>query len=458
MKISFINGPFQDYSAMDLGITQLATYINTLPDHRASIIDLVFHRPDWQRYLTGQLFIEKPDIIGLSCNKLYMPYTRMLVDDCHRRGYKVVLGGHEASMRPWELIQETGAEYACTGDGETSLVSLLNGDSPLNRWPPPPVRAGRFLSEAELNQLPTPDWSLWKDLDKYLYFLGAIYAIGSRGCNHKCSFCDAWPIQEAVGGRYFRQIDPEVYARQLWAMTMRYQPRMLQLFDPVFTVDKNWLKDFAKTFKGGTPFSVFARIDQLDPERIAMLGEANCQFVRVGIEAGDERIRNEVYRKNVSNAQIRECFKWLKRYGIRATAYYILGGPTETTQTVRATIDLASELDAERTVFFVYKVLTEQGRKQMDDCGANLRLEDSDNISFGAIADQRGLPGWRVNLFQIEGYARTLPRRFQRLLKRSGWHLFPSFVRYIWRGWRSGLDIRFLVTYWVVYGDENIYE
>ncbi len=471
MKIAFVTQPVADFSAMDIGITALATYLNERTDHfhQASIIDLVFHRRHWREFLRAELRRQHPDFVGISCNKLYMPYVKELIREIDNMGlFHIVLGGHEATMHPEEML-ELGCDV-CTGDGETSLPKLLEHKA--LSYAQPRIYRGSFIQN--LHHLTIPDWSLWQDLDKYLYFLGMIYGIGSRGCPHKCTFCDAWPIADKVDGCYFRLIDPTYYAASLHYMALKYKPRMFQLFDPVFTVSLKWLeaftRDYARTHPfvpqlfgprlgaAHLPFSVFARIDELDAGRIALLAQAGCRIVRVGIEAGDERIRNEVYQKHVSNKQVREAFRWLRHYGIKATAYYILGGPTETPRTVRSTIDLAREVGAERTVFFVYKCLTNAGESQMEQCGATLHSRYSDNIAFGAIADQDNLPAWRVNLYQIEAYARTLPKRYWRLIRKQRHHFFTGLIRYMWRGRRNGLSWKYLAAYFTVYGGDNLYD
>ena len=71
------------------------------------------------------------------------------------------------------------------------------------------------------------------------------------------------------------------------------------------------------------------------------------------------------YRKRITKDQIRKVVALGKKYGVGFTAFFILGGPGENRDTINETIDLARELDANRSAFFVYKPFTEEGKKQI---------------------------------------------------------------------------------------------
>jgi len=452
-QILFVNPPSPDPSALDLGLTYLATYINETTGHRARILDLVWHRRDWRQALANELSTVRPDWVGISTNKLYLPYVRDITKECHQQGYDVVIGGHQASVDPTGSLAFTGADACCTGDGETSFVPMLNGSQERQEQR---VWRGSFIRD--LDSLPVPDFSLWKHLDRYYYLLGSQYMIGSRGCPYRCSFCDAHEIAGKVGGRYFRIMGPDRYAHVLAELKVQHNVPMFQLFDPVFTIDPQWVRDFAASYSvlaKRTPYSVFARIDQLDEKRVIALASSGCKVVRVGIEAGNDYIRNSVYGKHLGKDKIRKVVSLCKRYRLAMTGYFILGGPSETSSTVEETIAFARELNIARTVFFVYKVLTNEGRCQMRNAGAKLYEERSDNITFGAVADLPGLPAWRTELYQKQAYALTFSNRLARLLRAQGPGYAFRFVQYMAKGIMWGISPKYLIPYFNVYGGPN---
>jgi radical SAM superfamily enzyme YgiQ (UPF0313 family) len=44
-------------------------------------------------------------------------------------------------------------------------------------------------------------------------------------------------------------------------------------------------------------YSVFSRLDHLHEKKIKTLAASGCAILRVGVETGDEYIRNEIYKK-----------------------------------------------------------------------------------------------------------------------------------------------------------------
>lgn len=460
--VAFVNLPVADYSSLDIGVTVAATHLNERTPHRGSIVDLVFSRRRWQQHLATELARLQPDWVAISTNKLYLHHARKVVDECHQLGYKVVIGGHEATCAPAETLLSTQADAACTGDAETSLVALLDSNGPADA---PEGMAGQRIWHGHfvnnLDEVVTPDYSLWPTLEQYRYFLGGLlYVQGTRGCPHRCSYCDAKQIDRTPGGRYYRIMSPRHYVKMLCELERRYHFRLHQCFDPVFTIDPKWVREFASEYhkQGATvPLSVFARIDQLDEERIANLKQANCKVVRVGIESGSEYIRNQVFGRNISSNRIRQVRGLLRKAGIIATAYFIVGAPYETHETIRETINFARELDFERCPIFVYKVLTPEGLEQMKGCGAKLRAGRSDNISFGAAADLPGLSAERLEWYQREAYFWTFGRRLLRLVRAQRQDYFFRFARYMLRGLSYGLDPLYLATYFQVYSGENAF-
>jgi radical SAM superfamily enzyme YgiQ (UPF0313 family) len=466
MRIEFINAVLGgDFSAMDISITALATFINERSDHSAGIIDLVFHRRNWKDYLDHALVQKKPDWVGISTNSLYMQYCRDVIKEVQKHNIPIILGGHHASTHPEETFNIPGVNAICIGDGEYALKNFL--DSPHDPVPGIWVKdghnhyrcqGGSFIEN--LDGLPFLDWSLWEDLDRYFYYLGMVYTIFSRGCVYRCEFCDAWGIAQAVRGPYYRQKDPVLSARELFTYSHRYRRRGLrlaQVFDPVFTLDEQWVVRFCEEYtKLGAPlpFSVFSRIDNLNETKIKALARANCKLLRVGIESGDEHIRNDIYKKRISDEQIREVFSLCKERGIGFTAFYILGGPGETRQTIKKTIDMAVELDANRTAFFIYKPFTKEAAALVEKHGGSIdpeRWSRADNITFGAVIRSKDLSPRQVEYLQAKAYFLTFGRRLLRLIGKYKLGYFTWLVLYMLRGLRDGLDWRYLLTYYHIY-------
>jgi len=476
MKIQFINALLGgDFSAMDIGITQLATILNYTGKHKASVLDLTFYTKHWKRHLHRNIKKFKPDMIGMSCNTLYMQYVKRIAREIKEHyDIPIVVGGYHASIHPMETVSIPDVDFLIVGDAEHSLPMLLDsyesGGKGYNKikglWY---KEKGKIKSNPggcfvkDLDHFPTPDWDLWKDLEKYFYYLGMLYVIGSRGCPYRCTYCDATGIAKAVKGPYYRIRDPVSYAKEIASQWDKYKKRgmrLAQIFDQVFTFSPKWMKEFCKSYRENTDverygFSTFARIDNLDRERLVELGKSGCKLLRVGIEAGSSYIRNEIYKKRISTAQIKKIFEVAKQNGIDFTAFYILGGPAETRATINQTIKLARELKAARSAFFIYKPFTEEGMNQIVQHGGivdQTRWEKADNITFDAVVKLKDIDPKGVERMQYKAYFQTFGPRLLKMIAIDKHKYFTRLATYMARGLKDGLDYHYLLPYFHIYG------
>src|SRR3989338_3569435 len=206
-------------------------------------------------------------------------------------------------------------------------------------------------------------------------------------------------------------------------------------------------------------FSAFSRVDHLDEDKIKMLGESGCALLRVGIEAGDEFIRNRIYGKHISNDKIRSIFELCRRYKVGLTAYYMLGGPAESRETINTTIKLACELKASRSAFFIYKPFTQAGIQQITEHGGRIDRElwsRADNITFDAVVELKDLKPRQIESLQKKAYFLTFGARLLNMLFSQGPRYFIRLFIYCAKGLARGLDIRYLVIYYHIYGYDNV--
>ncbi|MFH1510436.1 MAG: radical SAM protein [Candidatus Woesearchaeota archaeon] len=475
MKIMFINPLLGgDFSTLDISITNLATYINERTNHDASITDMTFHTRHWKSHLHRMIQRHRPDVIGMSCNTMYMQYIKKIAEEAKEiSDAKIICGGYHASIKPAETLDIPWVDAVCIGDGEfalTEYMDRLSGNKSLagikGIWA---KKKGGIIKNPggcfikNIDEMPTPNWDLWPDLDKYFYYLGMMYCIGTRGCPYKCTYCDAHGISKSVKGNYYRLRNPQAYAKEIAYQWNKYEGRgmrFVQMFDQVPTMNRKWLQEFTDSYKKETDseehrYSMFSRIDHLDEEKIRMLAKSGCALLRIGVEAGDPFIRNKIYNKNISNDQIRRIFKLCKRHGVGVTAYYMLGGPGENVSTMQSTIRLAKELDANRSAFFIYKPFTEEGQMLISEYGGAIdqkRWQKADNITFDAVVRLKDVSPATVEWLQRKAYIETFNKRLGKMLRKDKGMYFARLVKYVSSGIYDRLDFDYLVPYFHIYG------
>lgn len=484
MKISIISPNLSGCcSILDIGVTCLATFVNERTRHQANILDYTFKKHYWKEYLKKNLNQFRPDVIGITTTSLFMRYVRMSIKEIRQEYSKtvpIVLGGYHVTLNPDPSIQEEGVDAVIHGEGEYILADYLDAleeNRPLDNltglWY---KRDGKIFRNSkrpwieDIDSLPIPNYDLWEDIDKYFYFVGQLWLMGTRGCPFKCTNCSEEPMNQAVPGMRFRVRNPSGYVTEIKHQWLKYKDRgfrMAHPFDAVFTVNLKWVKEFCEEYKkqgltGKLPFSVFTHGATSQEEKIRPLAEAGCKEVRIGIESGNERIRNEIYGKRTTNEQIREAFRNFRKYGINVIAYNMLGGPTETKGILWETYNFNKELDPNKPIFFIFRPLPGTDIiSKMDSLGEEIDTmamsHEIDTLHWGAALKSKDRTERYVEYFQLRCFAYFVSRRIWRLIKKQKLRFFFNLIRYMYIGYKYRLDMKIVFAYFLASCGDNLF-
>lgn len=507
MKISIVSPNLSGcVSILDCGVTYLATYINERTKHRATIWDYTYKRRFWQEYVRGRFAQEKPDAIGITFTTLYEDYVIDTINFIRANLSKdipIIVGGIHATLKPKETLDIEGVDIVILGEGEKILADVLDaleGGNSLDgikgiyyKSKGGVIKQNPLRSWIEnINNLPFPNYDLWDDVEKYFYFLGQLWLIGTRGCPYNCTNCEELPLRRAVPGSRYRVRDPRNYVEEIKHHYDKYKDkgfRMAHPFDPVFPLDRNWTKEFCQEYinlglSSKLPFSIFSRGDTFylhsptggfDEERLQWLVDAGCKEIRIGIEAGAERVRNQVHKKNVTNKQLREAFRYFKKYKLLTIGYNMLGGPTETKKEVIQTFKLNRELNPNKPIFFIYQELTHNAngvsmvshdhetataiiiKKRKDkDTGLVRKAQDRATIQFGEpIESVHYSKRWLMS-FQYFCYLYFVGKRVTKLILRQRHRLIINFIKFMYQGYKEGANMKIVFAYFLSSCGDNL--
>jgi hypothetical protein len=95
------------------------------------------------------------------------------------------------------------------------------------------------------------------------------------------------------------------------------------------------------------------RIDCLDEPTIALMARAGCSGVNFGVESIDPQIQKNAERKPITEAQFVDTVAEFKKNGISTFAFFVVGLPGDTVDTILTTVRFALRLDATWTQFTV---------------------------------------------------------------------------------------------------------
>jgi radical SAM superfamily enzyme YgiQ (UPF0313 family) len=254
-----------------------------------------------------------------------------------------VFGGPHATYFP-EYIEEPGVDAICIGEGEGAMLDLVNalqnGQAPTgieNWWfkrngqiERNPVRP----AEDDLDALPFPDRVLLFEEDDFTRQSGIKHFITSRGCPYDCTYCFNHALAETYRGKgkRLRQMSVAKVIDEVTWVQQRYPMQFVVFLDDLFIVYEDWLRELAERFprEVGLPFFCNVRANLVTPTKVALLRQAGCVSVGMGLETGNPSLRNEILKRNLSNEQIIEASRLIREAGIELLTTNMLGLPGAT--------------------------------------------------------------------------------------------------------------------------------
>ena len=310
----------------------------------------------------------KPDIIAFSCTTgIHKWVVRTAEKIKSEISVPVIVGGPHPTFFP-QMIEEPSIDFICRGEGEYPMLDLANAlskgeDYTLipNLWIKKDARIIRneirpLLSD--LNNLPITDRSIYY---KYSLFRKnpTKFFLSGRGCPYKCSYCCNHTYQKLYKdkGQYVRQQSVERIITEIKGIREAFGMKTVWFHDDIFVLNLEWTREFCDRYKNEIklPFSCTIRPNLATEELVAMLKKAGCYNVTMGVESGNDYLRNEILKRKMTSEEIIQAGGIIKKYGIRLRAFNMLGIPGETLQSALETIRLNIRLSPDHPWCSIYQ-------------------------------------------------------------------------------------------------------
>jgi radical SAM superfamily enzyme YgiQ (UPF0313 family) len=296
--------------------------------------------------------------------------------------YLLLLGGHVAAL-PERTLGEEDVDFVASGEGLLTLVALIEAlKSPgtdLAKVPGLWYRSERQLCHnpggpliQDLdNAMPSLAWDLlpmdryrahnWHCLDgtkRQPY--ASIYT--TLGCPYHCSFCCIQaPFKDgerAAGlnpsANSYRYWSPDSVIAQIDLLVNRFGVRNLKIADEMFVLNRRHLTAICdRIIDRGYELNIWAytRVDTIKDGMLDKLRSAGFTWLAVGIEAGADRVRTGV-DKGFAQDDVHRVIQQIRAAGINVIGNYIFGLPEDDLDTMKATLDLAADLNCEFANFY----------------------------------------------------------------------------------------------------------
>lgn len=307
----------------------------------------------------------EPDLVGISTVTCETPIIQTVagIAKAWNPEVPVLAGGIHAIVAPKSVLEVAEVDAVCCGEGELALLEYLrrmeSGDDvtatpnfifrnngALVRNPPL-----EFIED--LDSLPPVDRSVANMQEIIDANNGVLNIIFSRGCPWNCRFCCNMHIKKMGTGKYARLQGVDRAMEELSTLDKDYEFKHILFRDDTFTWDREWATAFVRAYmeKFDHPFDIFSRVDCLDEAMMDLLAAAGCKHIFLGLDSGNDYIRNEVLNKEQMNEDLFRVTDYMKSIGIRPMISNIVGLPYETPEMFRDTIEINKRIHRDMVVF-----------------------------------------------------------------------------------------------------------
>lgn len=300
---------------------------------------------------------DKPDILLLS--GFLGNYTYPFVKDITQKvktinsSTVIIIGGPMATTIPDLLVSKTAIDFAVKGEGERTIVELLNAiekklDLALVKGIYFKDSSGKiaFTGEKErtknMDEYPFPFYEPFK-METYVRYLeekGRCWEIStSRGCYSRCHFCKLTFGQKITSYSCKRVVSHLVYILE------KYGINRFNFVDDNFLNNSKRVDEFVEILKNQSykfKWRFQGRADRISPEIVEKMIDVGLFDISFGIESGSQEML-ERYGKNLNIKKALDNLMLIKDMAdIHAT--FIIGGPGENWNTIKETEQFIEKL------------------------------------------------------------------------------------------------------------------
>lgn len=328
--------------------------------HEVSILDSIALELNAQQTREA-ILKEKADIVGITTMTVAFQGALEAARIAKGCGCKVVLGGPHLSIFPQETMYHDCIDYAIIGDGEYSMLELVNAieqgkpvedikgliyrrDGSVFINPPAVIN--------DLDQLPLPQRDLLPN-EKY-GLIGAAMPFATmltmRGCPFDCGYCGN--RSDPMRAVRFRKVEKVLDEIEL--LVEKYKVKEINFVVETLTLKRDFMVQICNGIlerKIKVRWQGPTRVDCVDIDLLRLMSEAGCRQLRYGIESGNQNIL-ELMNKKTKLGMIEEAIAATRKANIKTVGYFILGYVTETPVTIRETINFAKKLKLDTAVFY----------------------------------------------------------------------------------------------------------
>jgi hypothetical protein len=362
MRVLLVNTNRMRPSVAPIGLDYVSDSLIAV-GHEPKLLDLCFST-DIPVDVESAVSCFQPDVIGVTIRNtddcyfsggaFFVPEIKEIIDILRQcSDAPIVLGGVGFSVAPFAVMEFCGSDYGIAGEGEQGFVAFLDAwrrRSGFERVPNLLWREGGSIRRnpsvhIDLDSLP-PRPRSFPDNARYFREGGQAGFETKRGCNMTCVYC-ADPVSK---GRHVRLRSPKLVADELKALLAQGIDHF-HTCDCEFNIPGDHAKEVCRAIidsgLGDTiRWYAYCSVTPFDAEMADLFKRAGCAGVDFGADSGSDEMLRRLGRSFRSEDLARTA-DLCHQYGITFMYDLLLGGPGDTRETVRESIEFMRRIDAD---------------------------------------------------------------------------------------------------------------
>lgn len=345
-----------------LGLGYIASYLR-MNGVSVEIVDCTFMD---EKEALRRIEESEPSVVGIYSMYTMEESSLRLAKMLRKESRLLVAGGPLPTICPDRFLQDF--DVVVVGEGEQTMLEIvkafrkgedfskINGiaykktttsnhqfsdEDEKNRITHSPPR--QFIPD--LDSIPFPARDLFEN-SRYIAYHKKTFGdattslMTSRGCPFNCDFCS-----KPVFGDTTRVRSPENVVDEIEDV-LSYGYDRIFFQDDCFTIDEQRVGRICEEIVNrglDLRWRCLSRVDSIEPGILSKMKQAGCERIFFGIESGNDSVLKTM-KKQFTTDQARRAVESAASAGIETGAFFILGYPGETDETILDTIRFAASL------------------------------------------------------------------------------------------------------------------
>jgi anaerobic magnesium-protoporphyrin IX monomethyl ester cyclase len=333
----------------------------------------------------------RPTVVGISTMSQNFESARLvarLVKELDERTV-VIAGGPHPSTAGRESLNCPSIDICVRGEGESTIVDLLDAiehERDLRDVKGICFRRGGEVVETpprrvieNLDSLAFPHQAAREVLKDYsLYRPDAFQQVlATRGCPYGCLFCSS----RNIWSRRVRFRSPANVTKEIRSL-QNIGLHKVEFADDTFGVSRHYLHELCGALARDCPglkWECELHVKLVDDTTVTAMKRAGCVVIRIGIESGNNHILRGI-KKNITIEEALDACRIIKRHGIRLDAFFMVGFPDETEDTLTDTITAIKNAKCDRVLYSIFTPYP--GTELFEVCKARGTIGEGFNASL----------------------------------------------------------------------------